>query len=56
LGAIIAYLKTIQPVDNITREKNLKPLAKILMGAGMFPQLCAYPAHFLNLLRAPGAI
>jgi mono/diheme cytochrome c family protein len=41
LGAIVAYLKTIPPVDNVTREKNLKPLAKILMGAGMFPKLPA---------------
>jgi mono/diheme cytochrome c family protein len=39
LGAIIAYLKTIPPVDNVTREKNLKLFAKILMGAGMFPKL-----------------
>jgi len=41
LGAIIAYLKTIPAVDHVTREKNLKPLAKILMGAGMFPKLPA---------------
>ncbi len=45
LGAIIAYIKTIPPVDNVTREKNLKPLGKILMGAGMFPKL---PASVVN--------
>jgi len=39
LGAMIAYLKTIPPVDNVTRGLQLKPLAKILMGAGQFPKL-----------------
>lgn len=41
LGSIIAYLKTIPPVDNVTREKDMKPMAKILMGAGMFPKMPA---------------
>jgi len=39
LAAIIAYLKTIPPVDNVTAGQQLKPLAKILMGAGQFPKL-----------------
>ena len=39
LGTILAYLKTIPPVDNATGGQQLKPLAKILMGAGMFPKL-----------------
>ena len=45
LGAIIAYLKTIPPVDNVTAGQQLKPLAKILMGAGQFPKL---PAEVVN--------
>ena len=39
LGDIIAYLKTLPPVDNTTRGLQLKPLAKILMGADQFPKL-----------------
>jgi mono/diheme cytochrome c family protein len=39
LGAIIAYLKTIPPVDNTTRGQQFKPVAKILFGAGQFPKL-----------------
>jgi len=39
LGNIIAYVKTIPLVDNVTRGQQLKPLAKILMGAGQFPKL-----------------
>jgi mono/diheme cytochrome c family protein len=39
LGDMIAYLKTIPPVDNVTRGQQLKPVAKILMGAGQFPKL-----------------
>ena len=39
LGAIIAYLKTIPLVDNVTAGQRLKPVAKIMMGAGQFPKL-----------------
>ena len=39
LGAIIAYLKTIPPLDNVTAGQRLKPVAKIMMGAGQFPKL-----------------
>jgi Cytochrome c553 len=41
LGAIIAYLKTILPVDHVTNGVRFKPLAKILFGAGMFGKLPA---------------
>ena len=41
LGAIIAYLKTIPPVDHQTKERNFTPLAKILLAAGMLGQLPA---------------
>jgi hypothetical protein len=39
LDAIIAYLKTIPPVDHKTRELQVMRLCKILVGAGMFGNL-----------------
>jgi mono/diheme cytochrome c family protein len=39
LGAIIAYLKTVPPVDRITYGNNLSPLTKIMLAAGMLGQL-----------------
>lgn len=35
LGAIIAYLKTIPPVDHQTKERYFTPLARILLTAGI---------------------
>lgn len=35
LGEVIAYLKTVEPVDNETNGKQFTPLAKILIGAGV---------------------
>ena len=39
LAAVIAYVRTLAPVDNVTRGLQLKPFAKILIGAGQFPKL-----------------
>lgn len=39
LGAIIAYVKSVPPMDHITYGQNFTPLAKILYAAGMLPQL-----------------
>lgn len=39
LGSVIAYLKTLPPVDNEIREPNLSPMAKILYAAGAFGDL-----------------
>ncbi len=39
LGAIIAYLKTIPPVDHKTNGRRFTPLAKIMLGAGMLGKL-----------------
>lgn len=39
LASIIAYLKTVPPIDNVTRGKNFKPFAKIMMAVGVFPKL-----------------
>jgi cytochrome c553 len=36
LAAIIAYLKTVPPVDNEVPEPQVKPLGKILVALGMF--------------------
>ena len=36
LADIIAYLKSVPPVDKETREANFNPLGKALMGAGIF--------------------
>jgi mono/diheme cytochrome c family protein len=37
LGAIIAYIKTVPPVDHQTNGKQFTPLAKILLVAGALP-------------------
>jgi mono/diheme cytochrome c family protein len=41
LTAIIAYLKTIPPVNHTIRERHFTPLAKILLAAGMLGKLPA---------------
>ena len=41
LGSIIAYLKTIPPVDHKVKERHFTPLAKILLAAGMLGKLPA---------------
>jgi len=41
LGAIIAYLKTIPPVDHKTNGRHFTPLARILLAAGMLGKLPA---------------
>jgi mono/diheme cytochrome c family protein len=37
LAAIIAYLKTVPPVDHKTNGQQFSPLAKIMLAAGMVP-------------------
>lgn len=39
LGAIIAYLKTVPPVDRKSDKHHFTPMAKILFAAGLFPAL-----------------
>lgn len=39
LGAIIAYVKTIPPVDHKTNGQHFTPLARILLGAGVLGKL-----------------
>ena len=38
LGALIAYIKTVPPVDHKTSGQQFTPLAKILLVAGVLPQ------------------
>lgn len=37
LGSIVAYIKSLPPVDNVVPKPKYSPLAKILTGAGVFP-------------------
>lgn len=39
LSGVIAYLKSVPPVNKITRPRALSPMAKILFAAGVFPNL-----------------
>lgn len=39
LGAIIAYVKSVPPVDHVTHGNNFTPLAKIMLAAGMLGDL-----------------
>ena len=39
LGSIIAYVKTVPPVDHTTNGQHFKPLAKILLAAGKLGKL-----------------
>jgi mono/diheme cytochrome c family protein len=39
LGAIIAYIKSVPPVDHVTHGQNFTPLAKILYTAGVLPKM-----------------
>ncbi|MCE9646481.1 MAG: cytochrome c [Chloroflexi bacterium] len=45
LGAIIAYIKTVPPVDHKTHGQNFTPLAKILYVLGVLPQM---PVEVVN--------
>jgi len=39
LGALIAYLKSLPPVDNELPERRIEPLGRMMMAIGMFPPL-----------------
>jgi len=45
LAAIIAYVKSVPPVDHSTNGKQFTPLAKILFTAGVLP---SFPAEVVN--------
>jgi len=39
LGALIAYLKSLPPVDNALSDRKIDLMGRVMMGAGMFPPL-----------------
>lgn len=39
IGGIIAYLRTLPPVDRVNKESTFKPIAKFLLSAGVFGNL-----------------
>ena len=45
LGALIAYMRTIPPVDNVPPEDAVRPLGRILFLAGKFPLI---PAEMID--------
>jgi mono/diheme cytochrome c family protein len=45
LGAIIAYIKTVPPVDHVTTGHNFTPLAKIMLALGVLPP---FPAEVVS--------
>jgi mono/diheme cytochrome c family protein len=53
LGAMIAYLKTIRPVDHETRGLQSTVLSKIMFGAGLFGNLPAEDASHKTDVTAP---
>jgi hypothetical protein len=53
LAAIIAYLKTVPPVDHKTNGQQFKPLAKILLALGMFGKL---PVEAVNHVTSVSAL
>jgi mono/diheme cytochrome c family protein len=53
LGAIIAYVKTVPPVDHKTNGHNFKPLAKILLAAGQLGKLPVEAVSHKTQVSAP---
>lgn len=39
IGAVIAYIRSVPPVDHVTRGANFTPLANVLLTLGVLPQL-----------------
>lgn len=37
LGAVIAYVKSMPPVDNVLPERRVEPMGRAMMALGMFP-------------------
>jgi mono/diheme cytochrome c family protein len=53
LGALIAYLKGIPPVDNSLPERRIEPLGILMFGAGLFPPLAADQIDHAQQISAP---
>jgi mono/diheme cytochrome c family protein len=54
LGALIAYLKTVPPVNHKTNGQQFTPIAKIMIGAGIIPLPVEIVSHNSNV-NAPAA-
>lgn len=53
MGALIAYLWAIPPVDNSLPERRIEPLGKLMMGAGMVPPFAADQIDHARQVPAP---
>ena len=53
LAAIIAYVKSVPPVDHVTHGQNFTPLAKIMLAAGMLGQLPVESVSHATQVSAP---
>jgi len=53
LAAIIAYVKSVPPVDHVTHGQNFTPLAKIMLAAGMLGQLPVESVSHATQVAAP---
>jgi len=53
LAAIIAYVKSVPPVDHITNGNNFTPLAKIMLAAGMLGKLPVESVSHATQVTAP---
>jgi mono/diheme cytochrome c family protein len=53
LGSIIAYVKTVPPVDHKTNGQHFKPLAKILLAAGKLGKLPVEAVNHAIHVTAP---
>ncbi|GAB4263090.1 MAG: cytochrome c [Candidatus Promineifilaceae bacterium] len=53
LTAVIAYLKTLPPVDRETPARQLNPVAMVLLGLGVIPETDLLPATVIDHDGAP---
>ena len=53
LAAIIAYVKSVPPVDHVTHGQNFTPLAKIMLAAGMLGKLPVESVSHATQVTAP---
>ncbi len=53
LAAIIAYVKSVPPVDHVTHGENFTPLAKIMLAAGMLGKLPVESVSHATQVTAP---
>ena len=53
LGAIIAYVKSVPPVDHVTNGQHFTPLAKIMLAAGILGELPVESVSHENHVATP---